>query len=197
MLAAAALVKVMQRIFSGGVTEQQPDHAVDQHMGLPGTGIGRDEHRRSGSMRAAALHARRAGYCAALSFLVSMPPAGPFLDPRQIVITAIAVRPHGQVERPIGLASSSKLRISSSSLARASSRHHRAAAARRARDLQFKRPRFAGRIVAAEPDIDQFADGAPAAMPANPPSRRIAASSVSCGDRPMRTCLPVGGCPVL
>ena len=31
-------------------------------------------------------------------------------------------------------------------------------------------------------------------MPAKPPSRRIAASSVSCGDSPMRTCLPVGGC---
>ena len=64
-------------------------------------------------------------------------------------------------------------------------------------DLQLQRLLLARRIVAAEPDIDELADRAPAGIPSKPPSRRIAASSVSCGDSPMRTCLPVGGCPVL
>ena len=47
MLAAAALVKVMHRIFSGGTPdEQQADHALHQHMGLARAGIGRHERGR-------------------------------------------------------------------------------------------------------------------------------------------------------
>ena len=47
MLAAAALVKVMQRIFSGAhVVEQQPDHPLHQHMRLARAGIGRNERGR-------------------------------------------------------------------------------------------------------------------------------------------------------
>ena len=46
MLAAAALVKVMQRIFAGlDAVEQQPDHALRQHVGLARAGIGRDPGR--------------------------------------------------------------------------------------------------------------------------------------------------------
>ena len=61
MLAAAALVKVMQRIFSGGTPfEQQPDHPLHQHMGLARTGIGRDEGRgRRDRRRAPAWRGRR------------------------------------------------------------------------------------------------------------------------------------------
>ena len=47
MLAAAALVKVMQRIFSGATpAEQQADHALHQHMGLARAGIGGHERGR-------------------------------------------------------------------------------------------------------------------------------------------------------
>ena len=62
MLAAAALVKVMQRIFSGATSvQQQPDHALHQHMGLARAGIGRDEGGRRRIGRARLRRANRVG----------------------------------------------------------------------------------------------------------------------------------------
>ena len=50
MLAAAALVKVMQRMRAGiDAGQQQPDHALRQHMGLAGAGVGRDKGGMAGS----------------------------------------------------------------------------------------------------------------------------------------------------
>ena len=51
-----------------------------------------------------------------------------------------------------------------------------------------------GRLAALERDIDELGDRPPAAMSSKPPARRIAASSVSCGARPVRTCL-LGAAP--
>ena len=78
MLAAAALVKVMQRIFSGGtLSSKQPDHPLHQHMGLARAGIGRDEgrRRRVGRARLRGADGRRNGARRGHHSSIPRPPA--------------------------------------------------------------------------------------------------------------------------
>ena len=92
--------------FRRHVVEQQPDHALHQHMGLAGSGIGRNEGGGRGIGRARLRGANGVGeWGGAPSPFLDPQSAGrrPFLDAGEIVIGAVAVRPHRQVERGIGL----------------------------------------------------------------------------------------------
>ena len=145
--------------------EQQPDHALHQHMGLAGAGIGGDEGRSRRVGRARLRGADGVGeWCGAPSPFLDPQSAGrrPFLDAREIVIGAVAVRPHRQIQRACRLGPRSRMCGSgSSSLLRARRRRRRRAAAAYRCCLIFSSSGslLARRIVAAEPDIDQFADG--------------------------------------
>ena len=86
--------------------KQQPDHPLYQHMGFAGAGIGRHESgcRRVGRARLCRAHG--IGNDAGRFHHSSYPQAagrGPFLDAGEIVIRTVAVGPHRQVQRGIGL----------------------------------------------------------------------------------------------
>ncbi len=112
MLAAAALVKVMQRIFSGStpassrlitrcastwvlpepaLAETQAETSGSDDLALQPPHGGRDVGRRSHVARLPPPSSRAAG-------------ARPFLDAREMVVVAVMGRPHRMHERAIGLA---------------------------------------------------------------------------------------------
>ena len=108
MLAAAALVKVMQRMRLGSTPEQQqPDHALRQHVGLAGAGIGGDPGRRCrGRTPRSAARSHRAG-CrrrvhsrSVLDFAAGQ---RPFLDAREVVVVAVMGPPHRMDQRAVRL----------------------------------------------------------------------------------------------
>src|SRR6185312_17055367 len=85
---------------------------------------------------------------------------GPFLDPREIVIGAIAVGPHRQHERTIGLVlvfefADQRLELRPRIVGGSVGMLRRIARS----DLELQRPFLARRVVAGEADIDQFSDG--------------------------------------
>ena len=106
MLAAAALVKVMQRIFSGGtsLSNSRITRCTSTWV-LPEPALAETNAEAPGS-EARACVARTGGGMGrgALPFLDSQTAGGgPFLDAGEIVVGAVAVRPHRQIERGVGL----------------------------------------------------------------------------------------------
>src|SRR5690348_9263618 len=106
--------------------------------------------------------AQRAEYCcAARSCVVSAAAAagrGPFLDAREIVVGAVAVLPHRETERGIALRlvlefADQPFELGARFVGGVIRKLRRVAAI----DFQFDRLFLAGRRVAAEPDVDQFA----------------------------------------
>src|SRR5438874_1496734 len=85
---------------------------------------------------------------------------GPFLDAGEIVVCAVAVRPHRQIQRSIGLTfvlegADQRLQLPSRLIGGSIRRLRLIALV----DLQLQRLLFARRVVAAKPDIAEFADG--------------------------------------
>src|ERR1700716_2382268 len=86
---------------------------------------------------------------------------GPFLDAGEIVVGAVTVRPHRQIERGIGLGfvlegADQRLQLASRWVSGDIRRLRRITLV----DLELERFLLARRIVAAEPDIDELADRA-------------------------------------
>src|ERR1700756_192977 len=111
MLAAAALVKVMQRIFSGGTPDSSSRITRwTRTCVLPEPALAETKAEASGS-EARFCAARTASGMGRGAFTIPRSPffdseaAGrrPFLDAGEIVISAVAVGPHRQVQRAIRL----------------------------------------------------------------------------------------------
>ena len=107
MLAAAALVKVMQRIFSGGTPSSSSRITrCTSTWVLPEPALAETKAEAAGSDARACVARTASGMSgAAPSPFLDPQPAGrrPFLDAREIVVAAVAVRPHRQIERGVGL----------------------------------------------------------------------------------------------
>ena len=162
ILAAAALVKVMQRMLPGiDAVEQEADHPLRQHMGLARAGIGRDPggDARDRTPRPAAartVSGMMRGAHSPRPRRRPPPVLRPFLDAGEVVVGAVAVLPHRQHQRAIGLSPRPRTgATSSASFASAWSAWLSASPS-----LNSIGAAFAGRLAALERDIDEFGDRA-------------------------------------
>ena len=161
-------------------------------MGLARAGIGRDPGRHRG-IRGRDLQlcrdGRRRRWCgmrahSAALLVIVVAADRPFLHAREMVVGAVAGLPHRQHQREIGL-----LLVLEACGDRGELGERALGMGVGVAVLEVDRLALAGGLAALERHIDQLGDRAPAGMPGKPPPRRIAASSVSCGEMPMRTCL--------
>src|SRR5205085_415041 len=116
----------------------------------------------SGPMPAPAVRALHPGWGAATSPFLDPQSAGrgPFLDPGEIVISAVAVGPHRQVQRGVGLilileGADQRLQLGPGLSGRGVRRLRLVALL----ELELEDAFFARRIVAAQADIDELAHG--------------------------------------
>src|SRR5664279_611358 len=163
ILAAAALVKVMQRIFSGDtpLSNSRITRCTSTWV-LPEPAFAETNADEAGS-EARAWVARTASGIGRGTFTIPRSQAagrGPFLDAGEIVVAAVAVRPHRQIERSIRFVlvlefADQDFKLLSCVVGGRIGRLRLIARF----DLQLQRSLFARRIIAAQPDIDEFADG--------------------------------------
>src|ERR1700677_8344 len=116
---------------------------------------------RRGLTRSPACRGPQGGWCVLPSPFRKPQAAGrrPFLDPREIVVTAVAVGPHRQVQRTIGLGlalefTNQRLELSQRVIGGLIGWLRRLVL-----ESQFQRRVLARRVIAADAHISQLADG--------------------------------------